>query len=337
MAPLDAASGAACRDARDLAAARPVRIPEPEVSAPAFPSVSVIVPTRQRPELLRRAVGSIIDQRYQGRIEVLVVFDQEEPVDPGVPVRDGRIVRTLENERSPGLAGARNTGIAAASGELIAYCDDDDEWLPTKLDAQIRALSRAPGAEVVVTGTTVVYGNETTDRLPARTWFTFDDFLRSRGQEVHPSSIVVRRAALVDGIGLVDEAIPGSYGEDYEWLLRAARRSPILAVPEPLVRVHWHRSSFFADRWATIIDAIQYLVARYPEFERHPRGLARLYGRLAFANAALGNRAEARRWARRTLRLNPTERRGYLALGVSTGLVSAETLLRLAHRTGRGI
>jgi hypothetical protein len=108
-------------------------------------------------------------------------------------------------------------------------------------------------------------------------------------------------------------------------------------VPEPLVRVHWHRSSFFADRWATIIDAIQYLVARYPEFERHPRGLARLYGRLAFANAALGNRAEARRWARRTLRLNPTERRGYLALGVSTGLVSAETLLRLAHRTGRGI
>jgi glycosyltransferase involved in cell wall biosynthesis len=301
------------------------------------PSVSVVVPTRQRPELLRRAVTSVAGQTYDGSIEILVVFDQEEPTDPGLSLPEGRSLRLLSNTRTPGLAGGRNSGILAASGELIAYCDDDDEWLPDKLDRQVEALASHPAAEVAVTGTTIVYGDDVVDRVPLSNELTFEQLLRSRAQEAHPSSILARRAAVLDGIGLVDEEIPGSYGEDYEWFLRAARRHPIAVVPAPLVRAHWHRSSFFADRWATIIEAIQYLLVRYPEFAEQPRGLARLYGRLAFAHAALGHRRDARMWARRALRLDPRERRGYLALGVSTGVVSAERLMRIAHRTGRGI
>jgi glycosyltransferase involved in cell wall biosynthesis len=301
------------------------------------PSISVIVPTRQRPELLRRAVASIAEQAYEGEIEVIVVFDQETPVDPGVATRDGRTIRTMTNDRAPGLAGARNSGILASTADVVGYCDDDDEWLPGKARRQVDALAAAPEAEVVVTGATIVYEDRTFDRIPASPAVTLEDLLRSRAQEVHPSSIVARRTAVLDGIGLVDEDIPGSYGEDYEWLLRAARRTPILAVRDPLVRVHWHRSSFFADRWSTMADAIQYLLAKHPEFQREPLGLARLYGRLAFANAAMGNRSEARAWARKTLRLNPRERRAYLALAVSTGAVSVETLMKLAHRRGRGI
>jgi glycosyltransferase involved in cell wall biosynthesis len=301
------------------------------------PSISVIIPTRQRPELLRRAVTSVVDQGYGGEIEVLIVFDQETPVDPGVPAGPGRRIRTMTNQRSPGLAGARNSGILASGADLVGYCDDDDEWLPDKLRRQAEAFAASPEAEVVVTGATIVYEDRTFERIPDRRIVTLEQLLRSRAQEVHPSSIVVRRTAMLDGIGLVDEEIPGSYGEDYEWLLRAARRTPIVAVPDPLVRVYWHPSSFFADRWSTMIDAIRYLLARHPEFRREPRGLARLYGRIAFANAALGNGPEARAWARKTLRLNPRERRAYLALAVSTGIVSVDTLMRFAHRRGRGI
>jgi glycosyltransferase involved in cell wall biosynthesis len=297
----------------------------------------VIIPTRQRPELLRRAVTSVVDQRYDGEIEVIIVFDQETPVDPGVPAGDGRRIRTMTNERTPGLAGARNSGILASTADLVGYCDDDDEWLPGKLLRQADALAAAPEAEVVVTGATIVYEGRTFDRIPDRRHVTLEQLLRSRAQEVHPSSIVVRRAAMLDGIGLVDEDIPGSYGEDYEWLLRAARRTPVIAVCDPLVRVYWHPSSFFADRWSTMIEAIRYLLAKHPAFAREPLGLARLYGRLAFANAALGNRSEARAWARKTLRLNPRERRAYLALAVSTGLVSVDRLMKLAHRRGKGI
>jgi glycosyltransferase involved in cell wall biosynthesis len=278
-----------------------------------------------------------VGQDYPGAIEILVVFDQEEPTQPSVPSVAGRTIRRLVNERSPGLAGARNTGILAAAGDLIAFCDDDDEWLPAKLRAQVEALRMNPEAEVAGTGVSIVYGRRSIDRIPPSDAITFDRLLRSRTQEIHPSSIIARRDAVMNFIGLVDEEIPGGYGEDYEWLLRSSRRAPIIAVKDPLVRAHWHPKSFFSDRWPIIIQSIHYLLAKYPEFRRERRGLARLYGRLAFANAALGKRGEARAWAMRTLRLDPRQRRAYLALGVSLHLVSADMLQRFANRSGRGI
>ena len=62
-------------------------------------------------------------------------------------------------------------------------------------------------------------GSPTADRL------NFEDLLKSRVFAAHPSTVLVRRKAMLERIGLVDEEIPGSYGEDYEWLLRAARRA----------------------------------------------------------------------------------------------------------------
>jgi glycosyltransferase involved in cell wall biosynthesis len=300
--------------------------------------VSVIVPTRQRPHELARAVRSILTQEYDGEIECIVVFDQQEPVRPDVVVGPRRSIRVLANDRRPGLAGARNCGILAADGRYVAFCDDDDEWIASKLRLQVSAMEIPGGPDVVTTGITIVNGTGTIDRIPRSDTITLDDLLRSRVQEIHPSSVLVRRDAVLDGtIGLVDEEIPGSYGEDYDWLLRAAKFGSIAAVRTPLVRVYWHRSSFFADRWATIIAAITYLLRKHPELQNEPRGLARLYGRLAFANAAVGNRAEARSWARRTIRIDPRERRAYLAILVTTGLVSADGLMRFANRFGRGI
>ncbi len=306
--------------------------------AGASPSVSVVVPTRNRPELLARAVRSIVEQDHLGPIECIVVFDGEDQVAPAVAAGAGRSIRVMTNERTPGLAGTRNTGILAATGELVAFCDDDDEWVASKVRRQVEVLEATPDADVVVTGMAVVRDGRVVPRIPASRRIEHADLLRSRLQAVHPSSILVRRATLVDGpIGLVDEAIPGSYGEDYEWLLRASAVGPIAVVPEPLVRVHWHRSSYFADRWATIVEAIGYLLEKHPDLRTDRTGLARLYGRLAFASAAAGRRSDARRWARRTIALDPRERRAYLALAVSTGLVPADAVMRLANRTGRGI
>jgi hypothetical protein len=108
-------------------------------------------------------------------------------------------------------------------------------------------------------------------------------------------------------------------------------------VREPLVVVHWHQSSFFADRWRTIIAALTYLVDKHHELQQEPAGLARIYGQIAFAHAALGERRDARRWARRTLSLDRRERRAYLALAVSLRLIKARTVVRLAHVAGKGV
>jgi glycosyltransferase involved in cell wall biosynthesis len=301
------------------------------------PKVSVVVPTRDRPQLLRRAVAAVLGQTYPGPIECLVVFDQSRPDLDWEELPAGRRLVAITNRRRPGLAGARNSGILTATGELVAFCDDDDEWLPEKLARQVEALLARPATAVATTGILVRYRDRTTTRLAPTTVVTHGQLLRSRLTELHPSTVLAHRQALLDHIGLVDEDLPGSYAEDYDWLLRAARHAPVLAVPEPLAVIHWHPSSFFADRWRTIIAALTYLVDKHREFQREPAGLARIYGQIAFAHAALGERGPARRWARRTLSLDRRERRAYLAIAISLGLVRTSTVIRLAHAAGRGI
>ena len=301
------------------------------------PLVSVVVPTRDRPEPLRRAVAAILGQTYKGPVECLVVFDQSDPDLPWPDLPPGRTLILRRNDRTPGLAGARNSGILAATGELVAFCDDDDEWLPEKLARQVARLLATPGSAVSTTGILVRYQDRTTTRLAPTVLVTHRQLLRSRLTELHPSTVLAHRDRLLSQIGLVDEQLPGSYAEDYEWLLRASRHGPVLAVPEPLAVIHWHQSSFFADRWRTIISALTYLVDKHRDLQQEPSGLARIYGQIAFAHAALGERKPARRWARRTLSLNRRERRAYLALAISLGLVSAKTVVRMAHVAGKGI
>ncbi|MGH8999551.1 MAG: glycosyltransferase family 2 protein [Acidimicrobiia bacterium] len=301
------------------------------------PSISVVIATRNRPELLARAVGRVMDQTYDGSLECIVVFDQSEPHHIDVAVPAGRELRVIRNDnRSPGLAGARNSGVLASAGEIIAFCDDDDEWLPEKLARQVAAMRAAPEAEVATTGIFVVYEDRTTERIYPSDRITLSDLLRSRVMEAHPSTVIVTRAAF-DRIGFVDEHIPGSYAEDYEWLLRAARATEILTVRAPLVNVHWHQSSYFSDGWKMIVDALNYLLEKVPEFEREPAGLARITGQIALAHAASGDHRKARSWARKTVRLNWRERRAYLALLVSARLVKVETVQRLAHAAGKGL
>ena len=190
-------------------------------------------------------------------------------------------------------------------------------------------------ADFVACGVQIRYSNHTAVRIPpAQTGF--DQLVRERVTALHPSTFVIRRSAL-DAIGLVDEEIPGSYGEDYDLLLRAARRAPVLAVQQPLVDVLWHEQSFFAERWQTISDALRYMLVKYPAFEAGSVGRARIDSQIAFAEAALAQRREACRFIWQALRGNPAERRAYLAMAVAAGVIPATSIVRAANRRGRGI
>ncbi|WP_304451869.1 glycosyltransferase [Nocardiopsis sp. YSL2] len=302
----------------------------------AWPDVTVVVPTRDRPELLRRTLEAIHDQDYPGRITAIVVFDNDQPDTALARGGDARPVRVVTNSMTPGLAGARNTGVLAADTDLVAFCDDDDTWLPGKLTAQVRIMLDEPGTEMVCCGIRVVYDRVQAERVLDRTSITFADLLRSRLTELHPSTFLIRRRAMIDGCGTVSEEIPGSYAEDYELLLRLARRAPIRNIPEPGVRVLWHRRSYFSGRWQTIATALRWLLERYPEFRLVPRGYARVSGQIAFAEASAGRRGAALRWIGRTLRHRPVEGRAALALLVVCGVPPA-WILRVLHLRGKGV
>ncbi|MEO8107097.1 MAG: glycosyltransferase family 2 protein [Actinomycetes bacterium] len=306
------------------------------------PDVDVIVATRDRPQLLREAVSSVLASDYAGVICVLVVYDQSAPdpslvSDLSLGVSASRRVQVITNTRTPGLAGARNTGLLAADATLVAFCDDDDTWLPNKLALQVQAMDDHPTAEIVCCGIDVCYDGTSHFRVLDQREITLSDLLRDRLTELHPSTFLMKRKAVVDGFGLVEEAIPGSYAEDYEFLLRAARSHPVINVRVIGVRVLWSQASFFTARWSTIREALPWLLDRYPEFADVPAGEARVMGQIAFATAADHERRQGARWALRALRRRPNEPRAYLALGVASGLLSPDWVLRQLHRSGRGL
>ncbi|WP_046468957.1 glycosyltransferase [Allosalinactinospora lopnorensis] len=310
----------------------PVRLPADDD----WPEVTVIVATRDRPGLLRRTLRSIVDQDYPGRIITLLVYDNDDPDHTLADDSEERPVRILGNTLTPGLAGARNTGVLASWTELVAFCDDDDSWLPHKLRSQVDVMRAEPDTEVVCCGVRVIYDRSEAERVLYRTSVTFADLLSSRVADLHPSTFLIRRDAMVHGCGPVSEDIPGSYGENYELLLRLARRAPIRNIPEAGVRVLWHHRSHSGGRWQTISTALRWLLSQYPEFRLVPRGLARISGKIAFAEAASGRRGAALEWALAALRARPTEARAYLALAVVCGL-SADRIVRALHKRGRGI
>jgi glycosyltransferase involved in cell wall biosynthesis len=299
------------------------------------PDLSVIIATRDRPELLQHALAAIAAQRFDGVIETIVVFDQSEP-DPSIERREGdRRVITVFNDRTPGLPGARNTGARVASAPVLGFCDDDDEWLPDKAAKQLAVLDARPEVDVVVSGTLTDFEGRRASRLPPPE-IHFADLLRSRIMAANASNMVVRREAFFERIGEVDENIPGGYSEDYDFLLRAARSAPLAAVVEPLVLVQWGRGSYFSERWDMIDKALAYLLDKHPEFQGDPKGLARILGQRAFASAASGRRSDALGLVRQTLGANWREPRALISLVALAG-VKPERVLHTLHRFGRGV
>ena len=300
------------------------------------PLVSVVIPTRDRPALVQRAVRSVLAQDAAVDLEILVVLDGERS-DIALPAGgDKRVVRVLTNSRKSGLAGSRNTGILAAQGDLVAFCDDDDVWLPDKLSAQLEVLNRTRG-EFVTTAMTVDYQGRRSTRLAGRSIVDHHMLLRSRMAMLHSSSFLIDRAALIGDIGLVDERLPHSMAEDWDLLLRASRRRPIMHVDRPLVEVTWGGSSYFVEQWQTRNDAQLWLLRHHPDMARDRRAAALSYGKVAFGCAALGRGRETVRWSLRAIGRRPLEPRAYLALAVAGGLLRWQWTVRILNSRGHGI
>ncbi len=302
-----------------------------------LPLVSVVIATRDRIEMLREAVAAVAAQDLAAVVETVLVFDQSEPDTSFVTDDPQRPVRVISNTHTPGLPGARNSGIDAARGAWIAFCDDDDLWLPGRLSAQLAAVADVDAVTLITTGIVIEYEGERHERALPTDRVTLADLVRDRHTELHPSTFLAPAEVLRDVIGPVSEEIPGGFGEDYELLLRAARVAPVVNVPEPHVVIRWHGASFFFRRWETMSGGLGWILEHYPEFRSDARGFARVQGQVAFAHAAMGQRRRALGEAWAAARRWPLEPRAVLAALVALRLVSPPLVMRTLHRFGRGI
>jgi glycosyltransferase involved in cell wall biosynthesis len=192
--------------------------------------VSAVIPTRGRPELLRRAVCSALAQTLQ-EIEVVIVIDGADfatnLVVEELAQQDSR-VRGITLSSRLGGSDARNRGVDAASGEWIAFLDDDDEWLPGKLQAQIDAMkpskaeiligtckliARTPGKDYVWPRRMPASNEQIGEYLLARRTLT-----RGEGY-IQTSTLFVRRVLMLAQPFRSDQL----KHQDTEWVLRLAR------------------------------------------------------------------------------------------------------------------
>lgn len=225
--------------ARETGTGRASSAPQPRVSA--------IVPTRGRPELVRRAVGSALAQTMSD-LEVVVVVDGPnlETVRSVLALNDPR-VRIVELREPVGLGGALNAGALAARAPWVALLDDDDEWLPDKLERQLPAAERSRARYPCVATRFVFrtdYGDLIWPRRRPDGCRPFSEYLFSQtdlfggGGLILPSTILTRRDLLL--------TVPFRPGlprhNDLDWLLRIACvegvEITVLAGPAPLAV--WH-------------------------------------------------------------------------------------------------
>lgn len=115
------------------------------------PVLSVVIPTWNRAHLVCDSIESALSQGDESAVEVIVVDDgsTDGTVDL-LGVRFGGRIRLVRNPGRTGVSAARNAGVSEASGDLLAFLDSDDLWLPGKLNAELSVLERFPDAEAVV-------------------------------------------------------------------------------------------------------------------------------------------------------------------------------------------
>ncbi|MBU2551799.1 MAG: glycosyltransferase [Proteobacteria bacterium] len=196
-----------------------------------MPLVSVVIPTFNRAGPVARAVDSVLAQTGPG-FELIVVDDGSTDETGRVLGRYGEAIKVLRQDRA-GVGAARNRGIEASRGDLIAFLDSDDYWLPEKLALQTAFFQAHPDALICQTEEIWIRGGRRVNPKARHRKPSGDVFVPSLELCLISPSAVMMRRSLFDRVGLFDEDLPAC--EDYDLWLRVSARWPVHLLDHPLV------------------------------------------------------------------------------------------------------
>jgi glycosyltransferase involved in cell wall biosynthesis len=217
-------------------------------------AVSVIIPVFNRAHLIASAIDSVLAQRCDDCTISVIVVDDGSSDGLAEALRPyGARVSCIRHEKNAGAAAARNTGVGAATGDYVAFLDSDDEWLPGKLARQIdlmrqhRWIASCTAYYLSRPGTAEIVSPRVETGLISLADLVWGCF-------VSPGSTLMFERGVFADVGPLDVTLGRL--EDWDWLLRYARKRNLGFIAEPLARIHVSPQSNAAPVLAAI-DALR--------------------------------------------------------------------------------
>lgn len=277
-------------------------------------TVSAIITTYNYGPYIGGAIESVLQQTRRPD-EILVVDDGSTDNTAEIVGRYAdRGVRYLY-KRNGGASSARNAGIRATGGDLLAFLDSDDRWLPEKTEIQLTHLAEYPSAGLITGGEWQVQEVSGERRLTRRRFVGAQNLYRQLLVEnmVGNSSLALIKRDCFRQVGVFDEKV--GLGQDWDMWLRIGRRFPIGVVDAPLMTMIFHEGSMTSGQSGGRIVSNNAIQRRYIGRVRSPllrlillckaRSMTYFYVGAGAADTA-GKRLEALRFATLALLLDPT-------------------------------
>ncbi len=295
------------------------------------PLISIIIPTYNRAQLLKRAIESLLKQTYQG-FEIIVVDDAstDSTAEVVTGFDDGRI-RYLRHSRNQGPSAARNTGIKVAKGEYIAFLDDDDEYKESKIEKQLKKFYFASeDTGIIYCGIVnikdgkIMYAYNPKDRFVNKNTCLLPHPI---GWQLITGLI---RRECFEKVGLFDETLVQR--EDRDMIIRLSAQYRFDFVPEFLYIRHIHGSQMITDLKGRIKGRELLIKKHMNEFLKNPYALSWQYRLLGSLCCVDGQTLRARRYFRESIRIWPFNLGSYIHMLLS--FLSESLHKRIIERIG---
>ncbi|WP_286242688.1 glycosyltransferase family 2 protein [Methanobacterium ferruginis] len=277
------------------------------------PLVSVIIPTYNRADSIGESIISLLNQTYTN-FEIIIVDDGSTDKTEGVikKFKDNRI-KYVKHEKNKGVAHALNTGIKESNGVFISFLGSDDEWLPQKLDKELKVFQHSNSKlGVVYSGLWQLRGDKKT-YMPSATFRKKEDNIHEEllnGNFVNGLSLVKKEC--FENVGVFDEKLPCLV--DWELYIRISKYYHFKFVDEPLIVAPISDDSISVNA-AKLVNAHKLILEKHKkDFIDHKRALAKTYGYIGSWLCLDGKSKNARTYFIKAINMDPFYINSYFAI-----------------------
>ena len=196
--------------------------------------ISVIIPVYNRIIYLKRAINSVLNQKYK-HFELIIVDDcSDENIKEIINKFNDDRIRFFKNSKNKGVSYSRNFGIKNTNYDLVTFLDSDDEWLPDKLIKQVEYLKQNPDINLIHTEEIWIRNGKRVNQKKRHKKNGGDIFIPSLELcLISPSSVLIKKV-IFEKYGYFDESL--SVCEDYDLWLRTTAFENIGFITEPLIK-----------------------------------------------------------------------------------------------------